>query len=153
MDSSSTTLLTTLRALRESDVALAISNLSAYHIAFDRWHEARIHAREALEAARVARQYAQVALMLQHLAAVAILAPAPQHDNPAAQKRLAAVLLGYVDRYSARVGASRSHIERQGYERALNRLRETLPSVQLQELMANGSTITLDEAIALALSV
>ncbi len=45
MDFSSTALLTTLRALRQIDVALALSSLSVYNIAFDRWNDARIHAR------------------------------------------------------------------------------------------------------------
>jgi len=153
LDFSSTTLLTTLRTLRDVDVALAVSNLSAYHIAFDRWDDARFHAREALAAAREARQYGQVAWMLQHLATVAALSRAPQHENPAARSQLAALLLGYVDRYSTRVGASRTYIDLQGYERALNALRNALPENQLEQLMAGGGAITLDEAIELALSV
>ncbi len=153
MDSSSTTLLTTLRTLRDVDIALALSNLSAYHIAFDRWHDARIHAREALEATCEARQYGDVAWMLQHLAAIAALTPSPPHENPATRHELAAVLLGYVDVYSIRVGASRKYIELQEYERALASLRQTLPGIQLEELMVNGSAMTLNEAIELALSV
>ncbi len=153
MTSHSTTLLTTLRTLRDVDVALALSNLSAYHIAFDRWPEARIHAREALEAAREARQYVDVAWMLQHLAAIAALAPSPPHENPAPRIERAAVLLGYVDMYSTRVGAPRKHLELQEYERALKALRQTLHRVRLEELMADGSAITLNDAIELALSV
>ena len=91
--------------------------------------------------------------MLQHLAAIAALSPAPQHENPATRKELAAALLGYVDIYSARVGASRTYIEQQEYERARAALRETLTGDQLGGLMANGGAMTLNEAIECALSV
>jgi hypothetical protein len=66
---------------------------------------------------------------------------------------LAAVLLGYVDTYSARVGASRKYIEQQEYERALAALRETLHGDRLHGLMANGCVMTLNEAIECVLTV
>jgi hypothetical protein len=150
---SETTLLTTLRALRDVDVGLALSNISAYHIAFDRWHDARVHAREALEVAREARQYVEVAWMLQHLAAIAALAPAPVPEHSDARLVLAALLLGYVDEYSARVGGSRKYIEHQEYERALAALRTRVDGDHLAGLMASGRAMTLNEAIAYALSV
>jgi hypothetical protein len=150
---SSTTLIATLRTLREVDIALALSNLSAYYVACDRWHDARIHAREALCVARVTRQYVDVAWMLQHLAAVAALSPAPDHEARCTNPEVAALLLGYVDRYSARIGASRGSAERQEYDRTLGALRDALDGRDLAALIASGGGMTLNEAIDQAFSI
>jgi hypothetical protein len=149
----STTLLMTLRTLREVDISLALSNLSAYYVAFDRWHDARIHAREALCVAREMRTYVDVAWMLQHLAAIAALSPAASREHRAARHEVAAKLLGYVDRYSTRIGASRNRIEQKEYDRALSALRGALANVELAALMASGALMTLNDAIDCALSI
>ena len=150
---SSTTLLMTLRTLREVHISLALSNLAAYYVAFDRWSDARIHAREALCVARETRQYADIAAMLEHLAAIAALSEGPKHERASGRRELAAMLLGYAARYGARVGAARNAIEQKEYDRALSALRGALGSVELATLMAGGESMTLNEAIEQALSI
>jgi hypothetical protein len=62
-------------------------------------------------------------------------------------RELAALLLGYVDRYSLRVGAARTPIEQQEYARTLGALRGELEGPQLPALMAAGGVMTLNEAL------
>jgi hypothetical protein len=147
------TFLSTLRTLRDVDVALALSNLCAYHIAFDRWDDARLHAREALLAAREARHYADLGRMLEHLGTIAALAPEPEPQRAAERRAESALLLGYADCYAARVGAQRAPIDQQERERAMNVLRRETGADRLASLLACGAAMNLNEAILLALAV
>jgi len=56
-------------------IATSLCNMAAYHIALDRYDEARTHAREALGLLRDVQSEVHLVVTLQHLAAVEALRP------------------------------------------------------------------------------
>lgn len=106
---------------------------------------------------------------LQHLAAAAVLsrndqgwwsAPDPAADPPAASASSssaalagAAQLLGYVDACAGGLRVVREYTEQQEYDRVLVSLRAGVSTGELSQFMAQGTLLTPEGAIELALSI
>lgn len=86
---------------------------------------------------------------LQHLAAIAVLS-AGGSDAEASKRQIAARLLGYVDANSAALCMSRQYAERQEYERVFAALRCAIGAEEASKLLAEGTALTEDQAIACA---
>jgi predicted ATPase/class 3 adenylate cyclase len=126
-------------------IAITLANTAQYFVALGRYDEARESAREAITVSRDAQAYVWMAFALQHLAAVAALAPG---DGDARAR--AARLMGYVDARIVALEAARE-TEQQEYDRVLPVLRETLGDETLARLMQEGSAWNEDRAVAEAM--
>jgi predicted ATPase/transcriptional regulator with XRE-family HTH domain len=133
-------------ALRAEIVAAAISNTAAYLIALGRYDEAGVRANEALEFARASQLPVFVAISLQHFAEVAL-----RQQVEGARTRTeyagAARLLGFVGARSKTLGFDAGDAES---DKAVAALREAIGVDEVTHLMAEGATMTEDEAIAQA---
>jgi hypothetical protein len=124
---------------RESMLALALVNLSAYLAVDGATPEAFQHAREGLT--RAAGYEVLTALALQVLALL---------QARAGHTRGAARLLGYVDARFAALGCKREETEKAVYARLMELLQASLPSEELELLLKEGGTISLETATAIA---
>ena len=141
----------TLESARKLDhtfaVINALSGISAYLIALDRFDAGRTYALEALEGSRKPRFGVFMLWILQHLsAAVALKAQAANEALKAPYERTARVF-GYIDAHSP----ARDFTERVEYERTIEALRSVLSSDELNHLMSAGSAMSEDEAIEQAI--
>jgi predicted ATPase len=134
------------------NIAITLSNVTAYLIALERYDDARTSGREALVRARDAQWEIGTAFALQHLAAVAALQQmlGTGHDEVHAR---AAHLTGYVDARLQALRALREHTERQEYNKILAVLRDSLGEDVLATLMADGSAWTEDQAVVEAMQI
>ena len=130
------------------DVAITLSNLSAYLLSLNRYEEARSHAHEALRHAR-GLWPRTVGWALQHIAAIAVLSKDYGVENPALAN--AAKLIGFVDRLTEQM--PRQYTEQQEYEKVLRTLRDVFKDDELEELMAAGKGWPEDQAVAEALAL
>ena len=125
------------------------ANTAAYLIAIDRYDEARTHAREALDISRRLRFELHETWALQHLAAIAALAP----QTALMELPRAARLIGFVGARYAALGAAPEPTDRQEYNRVLAALRAAMPWNQLDLLLARGAEMSEEQAIEEALRV
>ena len=119
--------------------------LSEYLIALGRYEEAHPHALEALEAGREEHFDAFVARSLEILATIAVLRGA-NHD-PGVQG-MAARILGFVEAIFTTLGVEPT--PRTEHDRVFATLRDTLGADVFATLIAEGATITEDEAVEAA---
>lgn len=123
-------------ALRASQEA----NLGAYFLGLERAEEARVVAMEGFGHARLAKDHAQAAIALQHLAAIV----APSEPERSAR------LLGYVDATFAQWRVVREFTTRFTYDRLMATLRQTLNDDEIATLGHEGAAMTEDQAAELA---
>jgi tetratricopeptide (TPR) repeat protein len=163
-----------LRAQGSRQMVQGLINIAAYSIALNRWDRASANAGEALSLAREAQDIMGTTVALEHLAAVAVLAPsndstsdrsepgpAPAFatailtplDPSCSRLTRAALLLGYVDACAVNLGVPREYTEQQEFDRVLASLRVTVHADELAQIMAHGAMLTLEGAIELALSL
>lgn len=133
-------------------VANDLANIAAYLVALDSFEDARTIGREALAATRDVKRTVLTACVLQHLAAVAVLQARDSNCDSDAVSKSAAMLLGFVDAWLAKLEAPREYTERQEYERVLAALRDRLGE-RLDQIMAHGSGWAEDAAVAAALEM
>jgi tetratricopeptide (TPR) repeat protein len=128
------------------------ANLSAYLVSLARYDEARIHARQALDVAQRLDAVLHEAWALQHLAAIAVLAP-QMSPKPTDVLSRAARLIGFVDARYVALGSALEPTDRQEYDRILAALRAALPDDILASLLRGGAGMSEVEAIGEALKV
>jgi len=143
----------TLRELGATPfLTAALLNWAAYLIACERWDDARRAASEGLTLARETQGTIWSAWALQHLAAVAALAPNVAASGEGKGER-AAQLLGYVDARIAAMASLREFTEQVEYDRSCAALRVALGAEQFARLMAVGATIGELEALDWAAAI
>jgi predicted ATPase/class 3 adenylate cyclase len=125
------------------DLSAALLNAAAYLLALTRLDEAWTAARESLELA-LREDSALAALSLGHLAHIAA-----GTGNPVPAARL----FGYVDAAFAKSGNVREPTEQQGYDRALELIRATLPEDRIRALMTEGAAMERAAAVAEAMAI
>ncbi len=125
-------------------VAGLITNIAAYELFLGKTDDARVHARASLRMARDMQIMAQTFLCLQHLAGVA----ARDGDY-----KRSARLLGRVGAFYVSINAKRELTEQITYDQTLALLREHVPEDELTMLMADGATMTEDQAIEEGLAI
>jgi tetratricopeptide (TPR) repeat protein len=140
--------LATFRAVNNQRfVASILSSLAMYLIALGRYDDADERACEALTLAREQQQDVLVAWTLQHLGAIAALRPHASADDATKAYRQAARILGFVDARLEAVGSARMYIYEQGYDRAITALREAIGAPAVASFMAQGATMTEEQAV------
>ncbi len=130
-------------------VAAAHVNAAAYLITLGRYEEARVHANEALELGRRLGLAVPVALSLQRLALATVLRPQIEGRRCASVEHAgAARLFGFATARFTALGADADRALREQCDLAFAVLRESIGADELTHLMADGATMTEDEAIA-----
>ncbi len=124
----------------------AFANVAAYLVALNRFDEALVQARKAVELARERKQGIALMWSLQHVAAVEAL-----RATTASSASRAARLLGFVDARLAAFRVPRQFTEQQEYDRAQRSLLRTLGNELLSREMADGAATNDDEAIEIAI--
>jgi predicted ATPase/DNA-binding XRE family transcriptional regulator len=119
--------------------------LSEYLIALDRYEEAHQHAQEALAAAREEHFDAFVARSLEILATIAVLRGA-SHDPD--MQGMAARVRGFAEALLTTLGVE--PIRNAQHDRVFATLRGTLGADGIATLIAEGATMTEDEAVEAA---
>ena len=133
-------------------VALARHKSTGYFIALGRYDEARSAAREALSYARDVQWAAGVAMVLEHLAAIAVSDPKGGAPN-IEERRRAARILGHVDARLTALEIPRTYNDRPEYDAIITALRDALGEDELSRHMAMGSTWSEDQAVAEAMLI
>jgi non-specific serine/threonine protein kinase len=142
-----------LRELRATRLLTpALLNWAAYLIACDRWDQARSAAQEALTLARETQRTIWPAWALQHLAAVAALAPDGAGSGERTREQ-AAQLLGHVDARVAATASEREFTEQREYDRTCAALRATVGAERYVWLTAAGASLTEQQALELAAAI
>jgi hypothetical protein len=117
-------------------------NTVEYLVALGRFDEARAQAKAALSFARKARVPVFIAISLQHLALIALRSRI-EGLRTTAHYRGAARLLGFVGSRCDTLGFERVDLR---YDNDIALLRETIGADEVTHLMADGATMTEDEA-------
>ena len=133
--------------------ASVLSNASGYLVSLGRYDEAYGYAREALELAREHHVDALTAHALQNLAAIGALRPRVDPTHAAAARGAAARILGFVDARLASMGSARPHAPAQQYVGMLAMLRDALGTDAVASLMADGTSMTQEQAVEEALEI
>ncbi len=133
--------------------AIILSNLAGYLVSLARYDEAQACAREALELAREHQLGAFAANALQNLAAIKALRPHNEGERTSPAGARAARILGFVDARLASMGSVRPYAPAQQYETMLGMLRDAMGSDGVARLMADGSTMTEEQAVEEALEI
>jgi predicted ATPase len=141
--------LATSSSGREARVFL--SNLAAYLVRAGEYGEARTRGRESLLQPGLGRADVDVALAIQHLAAVATLRTTPDPDDEHVER--AARLLGFVDGRLAEFGVTRPPTESHEYVVLVDTLGAVFGGKQFADLREEGYAWTADEAIDEALRI
>jgi tetratricopeptide (TPR) repeat protein len=131
---------------------VTIGNIAQYLVALDRYDDARRAAREAVAISRDAREYVSLAFALQHLAAIAVLAPVEDSEMAIDSRRRGARLLGYVGTCIAALDAVRE-TEQMEYDRMLPVLNGAFDDAELAALVQEGSSWSEDRAVAEAMLI
>ena len=134
------------------NVALAWYNMAAYLVALRRFDEARVAAREAVNAANDAEFSVGVVWSLQHLAAIAALRPSAR-TQVVEDRRRAGHILGYVDSRLATLEALRECTEQQEYDAIIPALCDELGGNELSMCMTEGASWSEDRAVAEAMLI
>ena len=133
-------------------VAFAQINMTAYLTALERYEEARVSARAAIDAARDAQLHVGTAWALQHLAATVVLRPV-NPNGAHEERRRGARLLGYADARLAELESLREFTEQQEYEKMLALLRAVFDADEVEQLLREGSDWSEDQAVAEAMLI
>jgi predicted ATPase/DNA-binding XRE family transcriptional regulator len=145
--------LIVLRALHDFKTATnVLRNEAVYLVSLRRYDEARASARDAIAAALDMQFSVDLALALQHLAAIGALRPDTDAQE-LEERRRAARILGYVDARIAVLEALREFTEQSEYDRTIRALGEVLGADELSRRMAEGSTWSEDHAVAEAMLI
>lgn len=128
--------------------AVVLSNMAAYCVELGRFGEARAHAREALVLSRDAQAEVWAVFCLQHLAAIAALAPSDDTDNARHAHERAARLLGYIDARLIALDGAREYTEANEYDKMLATLLASLDPQAFEKLKQEGSSWNEDQAVA-----
>ena len=137
---------------RSSDApVLMLANMAAYLCASDRFDEARAYARESLTRAEATRRDVDLALSIQHLAAVATLEPSRSGGDRAATHASAARLIGFVDVALASLSSAREYTEGWEYDRVVAALHTSLGAEAFAAHARQGGTWEERGAIATAM--
>ncbi len=129
-----------------------LCNMAAYLVALDCFDDARVHANQALLAARDVKATVLTAYVFQHLAAVDALQHYPNEERAQQGRERAAMLLGFVDARLAALEAGREFTEQQEYDRVMAALRQSLGD-RLDSVMALGAAWKEDGAAAVVLEL
>jgi predicted ATPase/DNA-binding CsgD family transcriptional regulator len=132
------------RGKERTDLTIDLNNISAYHIALGELDDARESVREALREAQAEQNAWNTAVALQHLALLAALG---------SQGRLAAQLIGYVDKQFADLGIQRETTEEWIYGKLIASLRAELTESAIASLGEEGAVWSEDRAVEEALAV
>lgn len=130
-------------------IAYALADKAAYLVALGRHDDARVHVNEALELARDFQLLSVMVRSLRSLAVAALIRPQTRGRGENAGYTSAARVLGFVEARFATMGTP-EHVEYEHYHSALAVLRDAIGGDEVARLMANGATMTEDEAIAQA---
>ncbi len=152
--SHATRALATFRTFEDTRAgASVLSNLSGYLVSLGRYDEAYECAREALERAREHHVDVLTAYALQNLAAIGALHPRVDAARTAAARAGAARILGFIDARLANVGSARPHAPARQYDGMLAMLRDALGTDAVAALMADGVSMTQEQAVEEALEI
>ena len=119
-------------------------NLSAYLLALERYDEASITARQAVEMAQEIDSELFFAIAVQHLALIAV---------HAGRVRRAAILGGFVDAFYEGTGSVREPTEAAEYEKLMLAIGENLEEDEARSAHAQGHAMTRAAAMREALAV
>jgi predicted ATPase/class 3 adenylate cyclase len=125
-------------------LSLGLGNLTAYLLAAERVTEAKLTAFSGLHKARALGWPAATARMIEHLALITGL----QSDAERAAR-----LLGYSEAFYVGGTASREITEQRGFDRLLTLLSSTLEPDELAKLRVEGSRLSENEAIEMAMTI
>lgn len=130
------------------EVALTLSNLSAYLVAQEDFEGAMARGSEAITVLREAHATVPIVFVLQHMAAAVAL----MHRNIAGgdDSIRAAQLLGFVDAQFSAHDITRQYTEQQEYERAVAALLDTLDEKEMAGAMRDGTVWDLERALSSA---
>ncbi|MGB7049458.1 MAG: helix-turn-helix domain-containing protein [Candidatus Cybelea sp.] len=129
---------------------LSIASLS---VASEGDHDrAEAYAREALAISTDHHLAAIAACSIQRLAATALLRKGGRLEDPELCSRVAR-LLGFVDARLIAIGTRRNYLEVRECDRAINQLRDAIGADEVARLRAEGTTMTEEQAVALALAL
>jgi predicted ATPase len=120
------------------------NNIAAYSVALADIDGAYEAAREALRLARQVRDEKLLNIALQHLALIAALSGTTHHG---------ARVMGYVDAQFSELGLKREYTEQWTYNKLLATLRETMSDEEIAKVAAEGTTLSEDKAVEVALGV
>ena len=143
--------LAMFRAIDDAEgTAMTLTNMAAWLVSLDRYDEAEVNAREALELART-HPDGDVVWPLQELGDISALRPRATKEDAYAACVRSARLMGFVDvRMNAR-GVVRWVTGQREYDRVITVLREVLGAEGLADRLAAGALMSEDEAIEEAL--
>ena len=133
--------------------ANVLSNVSGYLVSLGRYDEAYEYAREALELAREHHVDVLTVHALQNLAAIGALRPRVDATRTAAARAGAARIVGFIDARLANLGSARPHAPAQQYDGMLAMLRDALGPDAVAALMADGVSMTQEQAVEEALEI
>jgi predicted ATPase/DNA-binding XRE family transcriptional regulator len=126
-------------------VIYALSAISGFLLALDRYDEADERAREALFLARDQHLEVLVAEALQHLAASAALRVRASVDALTWARARAARILGFVDARLAAMGSTRIITLQPEYDRVMAALRDAVGPDELVRIMAAGAAMSEEQ--------
>jgi hypothetical protein len=129
------------------------SDVTIYLTALARYDEGGEHAREMLTIARERHEDVYAAFALQDLAAIAALRPRAVAEGGAEMRSGAAQILGFSDARIAAMGSIRQVAGQLVYRRAMSALRDAMGAEALSNLMADGATMTEEQAVEAALAL
>jgi tetratricopeptide (TPR) repeat protein len=132
---------------KEDGVVFDLCNIAAYLVDLKRYDDAAEAAAEALSLATERGVDFAGLLALQHSAAIAALKDGSQAGEP---QRLAARILGFVDRQFADAGFRRYFTEQKEYDSATSALCQALGVNDLTNEREAGAAWSMDRAIAAA---
>jgi tetratricopeptide (TPR) repeat protein len=143
--------LATAESAREA--RLYLNNMAAYLVKLGRYDDARAAARESLLGGGIARADVDVALSLQHLAAICAFRSKAGEPNHQADLERAARLIGFVDSRLAAFQIIRRYTELDAYNRLVETLRSSLSSAALEEMRARGRSSSEEDAVREAIQI
>ncbi len=144
--------LAAFRAVNNQRFAASVlSSLAMYLIALGRYDDAEERSCEALALAREQQQDVLVAWTLQHLGTIDALRAQISAQDAANAYIRAARILGFVDARLQAIGSARMYIYEQGYDLAVASLREVIGADAVARFMAEGATMTQEQAVEEAL--
>ncbi len=128
----------------DSGLCVSVLNATAYRLALARHEQAWTSAREGLELSMRLDSSMSAAWAIGHLAQLA----AEGGDSERATQ-----LLGYTDAAYHETGSARAPTEQNGYDRALELIRATLPDDRIRILLSYGAAMPPDVAVAEAMAI
>jgi predicted ATPase len=131
----------------------AMYGVSVCLVHLARYDEATKWVREALDIAREFHFGAYIAWCVEHLATIATLRRNDGRERQASLYVRSARIAGYADARLKAIGSARLPFVQPYYRRSLDRLRDAIGAPTVTSLMADGATMTEDEAIEAAISL